>query len=70
MTRSLARQPAYVRPRGRPSIAVWLLRVRLLEREASAYAAQARWLDMFGKTLDNEPAIDAFDVAVRTRCFN
>ena len=40
------------------------------EREALAYAAQSRWLEMFGKTIDNELGIDAFDIAVRTRCFN
>jgi hypothetical protein len=39
------------------------------ERERPAYEAQARWLEMFGKTLD-ELGIDAFAVLVRTRCFN
>ena len=40
------------------------------ERERLAYDAQARWLAMFGRTLDAELGIDAFDALIRTRCFN
>jgi hypothetical protein len=39
------------------------------EGERPAYEAQARWLTLFGKTLD-EVGLDPFDVLVRTRCFN
>jgi len=39
------------------------------ERESIAYEAQARWLALFGKTID-ELGFDAFDILVRTRCIN
>ena len=39
------------------------------EREKLAYDAQMRWLAMFGRTLDAELGIDAFDALIRTRCF-
>jgi len=29
-----------------------------------------RWLEIFGKTLEEELGIDAFDTLVRTTCFN
>jgi hypothetical protein len=40
------------------------------ERESIAYHAQMRWLELFGKDLSDELGIDAFDILVRTRCFN
>lgn len=40
------------------------------ERESIAYHAQMRWLELFGKNPGDELGIDAFDILVRTRCFN
>jgi hypothetical protein len=40
------------------------------ERERTAFDAQIRWLEMFGKTLEEELGIDPFDTLVRTTCFN
>jgi hypothetical protein len=40
------------------------------EREAPAYRAQARWLELFGKTLADEFEIDAMTVLVRSRCMH
>jgi len=40
------------------------------ERERTAFDAQIRWLAMFGKTLEEELGIDAFDTLIRTTCFN
>jgi hypothetical protein len=40
------------------------------ERERTAFDAQIRWLEIFGKTLEEELGIDAFDTLVRTTCFN
>jgi hypothetical protein len=39
-------------------------------REKPAYAAQARWLELFGKTLAEEFEIDPMTVLVRTNCLN
>jgi hypothetical protein len=38
------------------------------EREKLAYAAQARWLEGFGRTLEGEFRIDPFTLLVRTNC--
>jgi len=37
-------------------------------REKPAYRAQARWLELFGKGLADEFAIDAMTILVRTSC--
>lgn len=37
-------------------------------RERPAYQAQARWLELFGKTLADEFAVDAMTILLRTRC--
>ena len=39
------------------------------EREKPAYRAQARWLELFGKTLVEEFKLDPMTVLVRTNCF-
>jgi hypothetical protein len=39
-------------------------------REALAYRAQLRWLELFGKTLEDEFEIDPMTVLVRTRCMH
>jgi hypothetical protein len=39
-------------------------------REQAAYDAQMRWLELFGKNLNDEFGVDSFDILVRTRCFN
>jgi hypothetical protein len=38
-------------------------------REKLAYSAQARWLQLFGTTLEAEFGIDEMTVLVRTNCF-
>jgi hypothetical protein len=38
-------------------------------REKPAYRAQARWLELFGKTLTDEFKLDPMTVLVRTNCF-
>ena len=38
------------------------------EREKVAYAAQQRWLGLFGRTLSDEFAIDPFTILVKTNC--
>ena len=38
------------------------------EREKLAYAAQGRWLGLFGLTLSGEFELDPFTLLVRTRC--
>ena len=38
------------------------------EREKSAYKAQARWLELFGKTLADEFGLDPMTLLVRTNC--
>lgn len=38
-------------------------------REKPAYRAQARWLELFGKTLADEFALDPMTLLVRTNCF-
>jgi hypothetical protein len=38
-------------------------------REKLAYSAQARWLELFGKTLVDEFSLDPMTVLVRTNCF-
>ena len=38
------------------------------EREKLAYAAQGRWLGLFGLTLAGEFELDPFTLLVRTRC--
>jgi len=38
------------------------------EREKLAYAAQQRWLGLFGRTLSSEFEIDPFTLLVRTGC--
>jgi hypothetical protein len=40
------------------------------EREKLAYRAQARWLELFGKTLLGEFEIDPMTVLVRTNCMD
>lgn len=37
-------------------------------REKPAYLAQARWLELFGKSLADEFKIDAMTILVRTNC--
>jgi hypothetical protein len=37
-------------------------------REQIAYAAQQRWLELFGRTLETEFQIDPFTLLVTTRC--
>lgn len=37
-------------------------------REKPAYQAQARWLELFGKSLQDEFGIDAMTLLVRTNC--
>ena len=39
-------------------------------REHLAYAAQQRWLGLFGRTLEDEFQIDAFTLLVATRCMH
>jgi hypothetical protein len=39
-------------------------------REKPAYRAQARWLELFGKTLFEEFEIDPMTVLVRTNCMD
>ena len=39
-------------------------------REKPAYRAQARWLELFGKTLFEEFEIDPMTILVRTNCLN
>lgn len=39
-------------------------------REAPAYRAQSRWLEFFGKTLEEEFEIDAMTVLVRSKCMH
>jgi hypothetical protein len=39
-------------------------------REALAYRAQLRWLELFGKTLEDEFEIDPMTVLVRTKCMH
>ena len=39
-------------------------------REKAAYAAQARWLELFGKNLEDEFEIDAMTLFVRTSCMH
>jgi hypothetical protein len=38
------------------------------EREKAAYAAQARWLELFGRTLADAFELDPMTVLVRTNC--
>lgn len=38
------------------------------EREKPAYQAQARWLELFGKTLADEFGLDPMTLLVRTNC--
>jgi hypothetical protein len=38
------------------------------EREKDAYRAQARWLELFGRSLEDEFGIDAMTILVRTNC--
>ena len=38
------------------------------EREAQAYAAQQKWLGIFGLTLESEFEIDPFTLMVSTHC--
>jgi hypothetical protein len=38
------------------------------EREKDAYAAQAKWLALFGLSLEQEFEIDALSLLVRTNC--
>jgi hypothetical protein len=40
------------------------------EREKEAYRAQARWLELFGKSLVDEFEIDAMTILVRTSCMH
>ena len=40
------------------------------EREALAYAAQNRWLGLFGHDLEHDFGIDPFTLLVSTRCIN
>lgn len=37
-------------------------------RERSAFAAQARWLELFGQTLESEFSVDGMTLLVRTTC--
>ena len=37
-------------------------------REAPAYRAQARWLELFGKNLADEFGLDAMTILLRTSC--
>jgi hypothetical protein len=37
-------------------------------REELAYAAQAKWLSLFGRRLENEFEVDPLTLAVSTRC--
>jgi hypothetical protein len=38
------------------------------EREKIAYAAQERWLGLFGHTLEHDFELDGFSLLVKTRC--
>jgi len=38
------------------------------EREQPAYAAQRKWLSLFGKTLEGEFGIDSASLLLRTKC--
>lgn len=38
------------------------------QREALAYEAQAKWLELFGLTLESEFQIDAFTLKISTAC--
>jgi len=38
------------------------------EREATAYKAQEKWLQLFGKSLESEFGIDPFTVLVNSNC--
>ncbi|MFL6833649.1 MAG: DUF6647 family protein [Xanthobacteraceae bacterium] len=40
------------------------------EREKVAYAAQERWLGLFGHTLERDFELDGFSLLVKTRCFH
>jgi len=40
------------------------------EREGLAYAAQAKWLGLFGRNLKDEFDIDPLTLAISTRCIN
>jgi hypothetical protein len=37
-------------------------------REAAAYEAQARWLAMFGRSLESEYGLDRFTLKIMTSC--
>lgn len=39
-------------------------------REKPAYQAQARWLELFGESLDEAFGLDAMTILVRTSCVN
>lgn len=39
-------------------------------REAPAYRAQSRWLELFGKSLEDEFEVDAMTILVRSRCMH